>query len=540
LSSLLPWFVQCAPGLRLRRSKEKSSELKFTVRTELVFIPTLVTDKSGAHIRGLKKEDFTVIENGSEREIATFEEITSDALRMSRPAKQNEFSNSLIGVEFNRRVTLIVLDLINTPFAEQAYARQELIKYLSQSIDQQEPTGLFVLTRSGVHVIHDFTKDPRMLVAALHKVKGDTFLPVDTPEEVAVQSEAKALQSMLEEAELNFQSIQQRLAITYTLHGMQQMAEALSGFPGRKALIWVGGGFPFSVSDNTMQLAPVDRDSLVDVLAMYEHTWQLLNSAQIALYPIDVNGLQNIIPSASSRKPGNYYFLRNANWRLTDTHATLQTFATMTGGRAYYNSNNLVNIFRDAVHDSSQYYMLGYYLDQSNTKSGWRKLAVKVKRDHVEVRARGGFFVTNATVDPAISRDSDIASALQSPLDYTALSLTVRLDIREASKEAGKKRVHYVVNLSADPAMINVADNNHVELEFFVQAKTLEGKQVDRPLCQRFDGHPTAEYLATMREKGIAHRSALDLAPGEYTIRIVVRDDVTGRVGSVSAPLKIE
>ncbi len=60
------------------KDKENGSEVKFTSRTELVLIPTLVMDKTGAHISGLKKDDFTVLENGSERQIATFEEITSD------------------------------------------------------------------------------------------------------------------------------------------------------------------------------------------------------------------------------------------------------------------------------------------------------------------------------------------------------------------------------------------------------------------------------------------------------------------------------
>src|SRR5260370_4882029 len=110
----------------------------------------------------------------------------------------------------------------------------------------------------------------------------------------------------------------------------------------------------------------------------------------------------------------------------------------MTGGRAYYNSNDLVKGFRDAVKDSAEYYMLGYYLDRSNTKPGWRKLSVKVKRDHVDVRARSGFFVTQATVDPESSRDSDLASALQSPIDYTALPLVAQRRTVEASTDPAK------------------------------------------------------------------------------------------------------
>jgi VWFA-related protein len=554
-----------------------NAEVKFTARAELVLIPTLVTDKSGNHISGLKKEDFTVLENGAEQKIATFEEITSDARRLSRPANPNEFSNSVAGGSSNRRITLIVLDFINTRFADQAYARQDLLKYLIQSVDQREPTALYTLTRNGIHVIHDFTTDPHILVAALHKVKGDAYEMVDSPEEVeaitgtaspdgsagvsgssasssmggskggggsssaaAVASEAQRLQTMMEDTELNFQSFEQRLAITYTLQGMQQVAQALAEFPGRKSLIWASGGFPFSVSDNTMQLAPAGRDTLSDVLPLYEHTWQLLNDAQIALYPVDVKGLQNVsMASASISKPGKN-FSRNMSWRQLDTQASFQTFASMTGGRAYFNSNDLVRGFRDAVNDSAEYYMLGYYLDQSKTKAGWRKLAVKVKRDHVEVRARSGFFVTNATVDPENSRSADISSALQSPLDYTSLAMVVHWDKIEPGKEPGKKHANYEMHLAPDAALVNESDNNHVLLEFVAVAKTPEGKVVDRPVGQSVDAHLTAEKLAGIRQKGVAYHGAIDLAPGEYTVRFVARDNLSGRTGSVAATLKVE
>jgi len=544
------------------KEKDNSAEVKFTTRSELVLIPTLVTDKSGNHIKGLTKEDFTVLENGAGQTISTFEEITSDAHRLSRPRAPNEFSNSIAGAPSTKRITLIVLDLLNTPFTDQAYARKDLLKYLTESVNQREPTALYTLTRSGIHVVHDFATDPRVLVAALHKVKGDSFQLVDTQETVedvtgsaspdgsagvdpgAVQSEADKIQAMMEDAELNFQSFQQRLAITYTLEGMQQVAQALGGFPGRKSLIWASGGFPFSVSDNTMQLAPAGRDSLTDVLPLYEHTWQLLNDAQIALYPVDVKGLQVVtLPSASVRNPGargGRNYARNMTWRQVDTQSTLQTFAAMTGGRAYYNSNDLVKGFREAVNDSAEYYMLGYYLDRSKTKPGWRKLAVKVKRDHVEVRSRSGFFVTNATVDPENSRNNDISSALQSPLDYTSLSLLARWDKIEPGKDPGKKHVNYEMHLSPDASLINAADNNHLALDFVVLAKTPEGKAVDTPTSKKVDAHLAADKVSAVTGSGIGYRGAIDLAPGEYTVRFVVRDSLSGRTGSVAAPLKVE
>jgi VWFA-related protein len=573
--TLLAAFAICASSFA--KDKE-NAEVKFTSQTELVLIPTIVTDKAGAHISGLKKEDFTVLENGSARQISTFEEITSTPNLLSRPTKPDEFSNAVTGGGSTRRVTLMVLDLLNTGFTDQAFARKELLKYLSESVDRHEPTGLYTLDRTGIHVVHDFTTDPGVLVAALRKVRGDASQMVDTPEDMeamtgtatpegsagadstgggsggkpgsasamasAVQQEAARMQAMLEDSVLNFQSFQQRLAITYTLEAMQQVAQSLAGFPGRKSLIWAGGGFPFSVSDNTMHLAPAGRDSLSDVLPLYERTWQLLNDAQIALYPIDVKGLTSNMPSASIAVPNNPNhpgaFTRSASWRQLDTQATLETFAAATGGRPYFNSNDLVKGFRQSVTDSAQYYMIGYYLDRSNTKSGWRKLAVKVKREHVEVRTRTGFFVTNATVNPEVSRDSDLAAALKSPLDYSALSLVARWDEVQPSQEAGKKSVRYEVHVAPAADLIDVADNNHVALDFVAVARTPTGQQVERPSGKKVDVHPTGEQLAAIKQKGIGYRGSLELAPGEYSVRIVVRDSLSGRIGSVAAPLKVE
>jgi hypothetical protein len=288
-----------------------------------------------------------------------------------------------------------------------------------------------------------------------------------------------------------------------------------------------------------MQLAPAGRDSLVDVLPMYEHTWQLLNNAGISLYPVDVKGLQTLMASAALTNPGKNY-TRNMSWKQMDTQSTLQTFASMTGGRAYYNSNDLVKGFRDAVHDSAEYYMIGYYLDRSKTKSGWRKLAVKVRRDHIEVRARNGFFVTNATTDPETSRNNDISSALQSPLDYTSIALMAHWDKIEAGKDPGKKHVNYEMHLAPDASLIDDSDNNHLAIDLVTVAKTPEGKQVENPMEKKMEGHLSAEKTASIRQNGVAFKGSMDLAPGEYTVRFVVRDNLSGRVGSVAAPLRVE
>jgi VWFA-related protein len=542
------------------KQKEEASNpvVTFTSRSELVVIPALVTGKSGAHIRGLKQEDFTVLENGVVQKIALFAEVTSDAHRWSRSGNPNEFTNSFTSGPSIGRITIILLDFINTSFVDQQSARRELLRYLAESVDRREPTAVYTLTRSGVHVIHDFTTDPRVLAGALHKVKGELFQMVDTDADVerqtgtaspdgsagvdpgAVQTEAQKFQTMLEDRELNVQSYQQRLAIVDTLQALQQISQALVGFSGRKSLIWASGGFPFSVSDNTMQLDPIGRAVLTDVLPMYERTWQLMNEAQIALYPLDVKGLQIVtLPGAAVQNPGRNY-ARNMNKRNTDTQSTFQTFAAMTGGRAYFDSNDLVKGFRDAVDDSAEYYVLGYYLDRTKAKSGWRKLTVKVKSIHAEVRARSGFFVTNAPLNPGASRDADVSLALQSPLDYTSLLLSARWDKIGPGSEPGKKHIKYEMHLAADSALVDSADNNHLALEFLALAKTPDGKPAGHVVGRKIDTHLAPEKVSEIGGKGVAYSDSLDLAPGDYTVRFVVRDDLSGRIGSIAAPLKVE
>ena len=79
---------------------------------------------------------------------------------------------------------------------------------------------------------------------------------------------------------------------------------------------------------------------------------------------------------------------------------SLKNFAEMTGGVAYYNTNDLAGALGRAVQDSSSYYLLSYYLDHHDNKPGWRKLQVVVARKDAEVRARAGYLVTDVAVNP--------------------------------------------------------------------------------------------------------------------------------------------
>ena len=519
--------------------------VKFTSRAELVLVPVVVKDKSGNFVTGLSADDFTVMENGQPQKISTFEEVRPSASPVQRPRLAPlEYTNAVTGGSSPRRMTIIALDLVNTPFLDQARAREQLLKYLAEQVDANNLTALVAIHSKGITVIQDFTGDPKALVAGLRTVQGKLHLTEATSlssprtDEIIAQAagdSAVIAQLMEFAAPADFGSYRQGAAVATTLEAFQHIAQAFAGVPGRKSLLWATGSFPFNIDDGGGLVGGSQ------VYALYERTMQSLASANIAVYPVDVRGLMVVGPPDSSTAatsrgamfPGPA--INAAGRAHADTITTLEAFAAMTGGKAFYNRNDLSTSFKEASDDSGAYYMLGYYLDKKNTKAGWRKLKVKVARADVHVRARTGFFVDQSTVDPNLTRELDLAVAVQSPLDYTALPITVRWT--QAEGKGGKKKVGFEIVLPANAATIEGADNR-LSLEFLAVAKTGKGESAAN-FGQTFQKKLTPEQAEQIRGSGITYHNVIEVSPGDYGVRFVVRDNVSGKMGSVLAPLHL-
>ena len=521
-------------------AEDKPSQATPTIssRSELVLVPTLVREKSGKPVAGLPWSDFTLLENGTERKIAVFEEVTTSTARPRRQSSPaGEFTNYLVNEPAPSRVTIIVMDSINTQFADRAYAHDEILKFLKEMAGSNEPIALLLLDREGVRVIHDFTTDPAVLAKALRQLQTGTGAPVaDSEESLADPSaahESQRLTNMMQNMEQNYLAGARMEAALLTLDGLQQIARAYGAIPGRKSVIWASGGFPFSI-DNLSQIissGTVPTPSYMnDILPRYERTWQILNDANIALYPVDVRGLVTLAPSITSHG-------RRSSWLgHMDTISTFREFASMTGGKAYVNTNDLTHAFHDAIEDSASYYMLGFYLPSDDRKPGWRKLQVKVKQTHLQVRARSGFYVMPEDKDKDNTKYTDMALAMSSPLNFTSLPIQARWI--DTMPNGPKTRATFELLLAADAATVDESDHNHLSVDFEAVAREPTGKIV-ADNGRTVEGHLRPETVAKVRSSGITYKGGLDLPPGEYSVRFVVRDNLSGRVGSVAAPLTI-
>ncbi len=527
----------------------QSEPAKFTSSSELVLVPTVVTDKSGKHISNLTKDDFVVLEDGKPQKVAVFEELKTLATRVQRSSvPAGHFSNTLETDSRPKRLVIVALDVVNTPILLQSSARMELLKFLSQSLDPGEPTELVIIGRNGLRVVHDFTGDPAVLAEALKRLTGNS--PSLAEEQSASQGPPpgdplsgilRMLAHMENEDKARMEAFDRHAAILATLAAFQHIAASVAGIPGRKALLWVSSGFPFSISQT--DTAP----ALGSVIDSYERTWRVLNQAQVAVYPIDVRYLTN--PKFHGvDEPGTKHLpweptgddpytdiLMRDDKEQQEILTTLQNFADATGGRAFFDSNDLQRGFREAVDDNSDYYMLGYYLNRQGKKAGWHKLQVKVSQKGTVVRARNTFFLTNGALSSEVERE-DVGAALESPVDFTAIPIQGRWT--ESSGDGAKRKAAFELVLPAGFADIAEDDGNHMKVEFVVEAKA-EGSNPVR-IGQTVDVHLDAKGMEQIRTNGMTYHNALKLPAGDYNVRFVVLDALSGRVGSASSSLKLQ
>lgn len=539
-------------------TSSEEGRVEFRSSSILVQVPVIITDNHGNHIHGLDKSDFHIFENGTEQRVSVFEEVNTTASKIQAPTPHpGVFQNLTIAEDQPRNITVIALDTINTPYLDQAEGRRELVRYLANNIDTNQVLALMLMSSHGLNVVQGLTGDPAQLLQGLKKITGET--PVmegissdaqadvasndfpQTPINLQLHSSPElAMEQFIEHGDAIAASFQQTQAIEATLNGFMGIAWTLSGIPGRKSLIWATSGFPFIL--DSPDSVPGGQLSV-----LYERTMQALTEAQVSIYPVDVAGLVNTnLALDASRHPSPYVGqiptqrqLNNFVWLQQSSTDTLESFAEMTGGRAFFNTNDLSSSFKRAADDSSSYYLLGYYLNEHNDHAGWRSLKVKVDKKDVEVRARQGFFVTNATLHMALTRTSDLQFALVSPIEGTGVPMAIKW--AGVAGTGSSRKAAFVVNLPLSGLTLDSRAPNGLNFDFAVAAYPANGKdaQPAGTFAKRFETSLSETQLASIRAKGVDFHYDLDLAPGKYAVRFVVRDNMTGKVGSVTAPLTV-
>jgi VWFA-related protein len=545
--------------------------VSFRTKAQIVLVPVVVKDKQNNPVKGLTKDAFTIFENGKERPIEAVDEISGSAAPAQAVRIEGGVSNRVLMPQSADSakapiVAVIALDMVNTPVMAQGTAKQAILDFLAKNIPDGALVQLVAFRTNGVHLIHDFTADPKILRAALAKVRGEMnktntadarqeVLDLDAQMDFSDPTLGPYMRETYERIVDNLITAtdfqRQKDSMLYTLQSFNTIAKSLAGIRGRKSLIWMTADAPFVLSSPTTftALDPGRYSAQQDagrhtVGDLYVQTMQALSAANVAVYPVDVRGLQGVGLSSPNMRvtklEAGRSTLTAVQTQMVDAQRdsldTMQTVAEMTGGQAFYNSNDLAGSIGRAANDSDSYYMLSYRLNTDDTKAGWRKLNVKVKGEGVKVRSRQGFFVTQSLAEPAQNRKWDLYYALHSPLNETGMPLDIYLT---PQPPAGGK-VHYEVEMTLPPNMPDPSvTNGDIDIDFGILVRTADGKeQVNR--IKTFKNKLAAAAMAQIRESGITIKEVFDLPAGAYQATFVTRDNLSGRVGSVAVPLKVE
>jgi hypothetical protein len=327
----------------------------------------------------------------------------------------------------------------------------------------------------------------------------------------------------------------------------------------RKTLIWATAGFPFVIDDPNACARQGD-----DLRPEYEEAWRSLNTANIAVYPVDLGSADftaKALPSSNAKVSGSQInTIRGSNGMRSPLNLrydqgvqqilTMHASAGATGGRACVTISELEKCFAEAVDDSRAYYLLGYYLGD-DTQPGWRKLKVKVAGEGLHVRYRSGFYVGAKLPDTAEQRRKEIVDALSSPVQYTGLRLTVRQlpatnnattsPAGEPATVAGSqtKSAEFLLGVMGDSVTVDREKGNAVDL----QITTLVFDSSHKSVASSSQAVATvfkAEMLQKILQTGMGITEKVALAPGKYEIKFAVRDNLTGIIGTISLPLDLK
>lgn len=215
------------------------------VATRLVQVNVVVQDKKGQAVTGLTRDDFAVTEQGKPQAISVFlVESNQQAVGRAEALPANTFSNLPSRAGATQNLTVILLDTLNTPIADQVKAKKEVLQFLQQ-IRPGDRVAIYGLGTS-LRVIHDFTGDGEALARAVTRYahwlsssqQASTAEIVDNTQFAENAKEAKiieAMDSFLSESSLSMAARHIEYRTNLTLQALEAVANHLAFLPGERA-----------------------------------------------------------------------------------------------------------------------------------------------------------------------------------------------------------------------------------------------------------------------------------------------------------------
>ncbi|MEO8099043.1 MAG: VWA domain-containing protein [Acidobacteriota bacterium] len=485
----------------------------FRTGTRLVQVDVVVHSKK-APVAGLTKDDFEVFDNGKRQAIAVFSVREATAVRAAPVALP-------AGVVTNRPVyrgpepvtaTVVLMDSQNTTPEHQGRARLQALKYLDRA-GRRELIALYQLGTT-LKVLEPFTEDRDALRSAVDKFKMEqSFNLQDGQGGLLAGIRGNAAN---ETRKMNFQR-----QADITTAAFETIARHLQGLPGRKKLIWITAGLPLDFQqENERNLTTMTE--YTNLSKQIYAPMKLMNEANVAIYPIDPRGVMSPMEGAGLMDP-------NLN--------SMNQLAAMTGGKAFYNDNDLVAGLEEAIADTDLTYTLGFYQPEDVVDGTMHSLRVDVLRGGAEARYRKSYTAEGPGKPPAAKfLKATLAGWLRQPLEST------EIQIRAAAVPSKNKLGYYDVVVVVDVAGLKLEEKKDRFAGSIEVAIVPDSNKTPKGLHQTIQVNLTQDRLRTALDTGIAVYNQVRVTNDKGKLlakglHLVVMDQATGKTGSVRIPL---
>jgi VWFA-related protein len=525
-------FVPATPLTAQEPQKPDSGPAPIRVSTELVLVNVVARDRKGNPVRDLKQEDFTVYEDGKKQQISTFDFEDVDQLPMTAGRTVTGAApGTLLHSTKKAPPTLDARDrrLIVLFFDFSAMEPEQI----DRSVDaakkfvntKMQPADLLALVSlaTNMHVDCDFTDDKDKLLALLSGYNSGQGQGFDNGTTGSAEGTAETGGSFTEDdTDLNTFSADRKLL------ALESLMQALNKLPQKKSIIYFSNGITQTGVDNQSALRAATAAAV---------------KANASIYSLDVRGLQAFPPGGEAQNAslhGQSAFsgastLNDLNGNAS-SEDTLATLSSDTGGKAFFDSNDFSGIFSQVQKDSSVYYVLGFTSSNPAKDGRFRRLKVTVNRPDLKLDFRSGYYAGRDFIH------LDRADREQQLEDELAAQLpSVDVPVYAGESYFRKDDSHYYLAVSivipgSQIPFVTEKDKDNATIDIIGQA--LESGKF--PVGRLRDTVKLAvESSREVRRKNVQYNTGFLLAPGNYHLKFVVRENQTGRMGSFETDVRI-
>jgi VWFA-related protein len=526
----------------------------------------VLLDVAASGHKDLKAEDFMILEDGKPQALAFF--------KLQQPGTANGklrqpelgpyyFTNAGSAPAMGTR-NVIVIDPEESSAGTGARVRSELLKYLKQATIS-DPVAIFQYTPNGMEMLQDFTTDRNLLERGMDgRAPGPKRRMVD----------AASLPSSA------FITMQNRWQSQDEI--LEEFIATLAAYPGRKNLIWLAEppalgydllaekpGFknpfrvPYSfpmieslaaavlparpVVPGTLKLAAAHAGPAGSTPTLMDSDFMLyLVEPEPFIPPPPCRVSHDASPSHTMWSTDESGFdacqddQGSPDEMTPEFHRAMNNLAKRAGGKAYH-SRYLDHVIRESMNAGSTYYVLGYYPENTNPDGGVRHVEVRLLRRNAKLHYRPTYVAAergnySATAVDVKREDLERALDLGTPL---ANSISFYAQVTPPSSPAEEKvAVQYAVNAESLEFQQTSDGLRHASVECAVQAYTDAGYPLEAT-SNIYEASLQPNAFKQVSDAGFPCIETVNLPSGDYVLRLAVRDNRTGSIGTVNAQVSV-